>query len=45
MAIASFRTLSPYIRIYNFLLALRLLNIPKTATGSVAEIRDPNANE
>lgn len=41
--IASLNILSPNIKVYKVMSTSISLNIDKTATGSVDEIRDPNA--
>ena len=43
IAMASFRILSPNMIMKSILLALSDLNMLMTATGSVADISDPNA--
>lgn len=45
MAIASLNILSPKIIVYKVISAFISLKIDKTATGSVAEIREPNAKD
>ena len=43
---ASFNILSPNIKAYRFLsVPIRSLKIAKTATGSVAEIKEPKAKQ